>query len=91
MPNGRPCPICSKPMFKSIQDAYNARKPQWMGKLQYDHYPPLALGGNPKGYKRLTHARCNMSEGGKLSGKLHGNKRNSHKAERPKRQLPEWL
>lgn len=45
-----PCPFpwCGKPMAPGM-------------KLDYDHYPPLALGGG--GTRRLAHARCNRHAG----------------------------
>ncbi len=47
---GTPCPFpaCGQPMTKDMT-------------LDYDHYPPLALGGG--GTRRLTHARCNRQAG----------------------------
>lgn len=50
--DGTPCPFpsCGKPMTRDMR-------------LDYDHYPPLALGGGPR---RLTHARCNRQAGQRL-------------------------
>lgn len=43
-----PCPFCQQPMVRGMA-------------LDYDHYPPLALGGG--GIRRLTHASCNRRAG----------------------------
>ncbi len=45
---GQPCPYCQQPMFVGMA-------------LDYDHYPPLALGGG--GTRRLACARCNRRAG----------------------------
>ena len=47
-----PCPFCTHDM-----DVH-------MG-LDYDHYPPLALGGG--GVRRLAHSRCNRQAGQALA------------------------
>ena len=47
-----PCPFCTHDM-----DTHMA--------LDYDHYPPLALGGG--GTRRLAHARCNRQAGQALA------------------------
>lgn len=54
--DGAPCPMCGRPMFKADG-------------LHLDHETPIALGGTG-GDGRLVHARCNMSHGGRLSGRL---------------------
>lgn len=46
--DGEPCPYCDGPMTRVMR-------------LDYDHYPPLALGGG--GTRRLTHASCNRRQG----------------------------
>lgn len=50
--DGEPCPFCQQPMSKTMS-------------LDYDHYPPLALGGG--GVRRLAHSRCNRQAGQALA------------------------
>lgn len=45
---GDPCPFCGEGMAPTMR-------------LDYDHYPPLALGGG--GVRRLAHASCNRRAG----------------------------
>lgn len=49
---GQPCPFCGNPMFVDMP-------------LDYDHYPPLALGGG--GIRRLSDASCNRRAGQALA------------------------
>lgn len=49
-----PCPFCHQPM--TVQMA-----------LDYDHYPPLALGPTPMRVRRLGHSTCNRRAGQQLS------------------------
>jgi len=49
MPDGQPCPFCHQPMSKTMR-------------LDYDHYPPLALGGTTL-QRRLSHRSCNRRAG----------------------------
>lgn len=49
---GTPCPFCREPMFAAQQ-------------LDYDHLVPVAEGGKD-GPRRLAHASCNRSAGGRL-------------------------
>lgn len=53
---GEPCPFCGRGMFLD-QD------------LDFDHIVPVALGGK-EGPKRLSHAPCNRSAGGKLAASI---------------------
>lgn len=46
--DGMPCPYCGEPMSRDMC-------------LDYDHYPPLALGGG--GIRRLAHRHCNRRAG----------------------------
>lgn len=48
-----PCPYCQQPMTPGMT-------------LDYDHYPPLALGAGPR-IRRLTHASCNRRAGQRLA------------------------
>jgi hypothetical protein len=52
--DGTPCPFpwCGRPMTRAMHRD-----------LDYDHYPPLALGGQPTGPRRLSHAHCNRRAG----------------------------
>ena len=50
--DGTPCPFCQQPMVRGMA-------------LDYDHYPPLALGGG--GVRRLAHARCNRQAGQRIA------------------------
>lgn len=54
--DGEPCPFCGGPMFPEQE-------------LDYDHAVPLAVGG-ARGDRRLSHASCNRSAGGKLRAAL---------------------
>src|SRR3954453_3164074 len=87
MVDGTPCPFCRKPMTKRMS-------------LDYDHVIPTALGG-VDGPKRLSHASCNRSSGGKLGNRirrarftnspkvfLDGRRKNA--TIRPARRLPKW-
>lgn len=49
---GQPCPFCGNPMYVGMP-------------LDYDHYPPLALGGG--GIRRLSDSRCNRQAGQRLA------------------------
>lgn len=49
-----PCPYCVLPMVKGMA-------------LDYDHYPPLALGPGVPRVRRLTHAECNRRAGQALA------------------------
>lgn len=46
--DGDPCPFCGDAMARGMA-------------LDYDHYPPLALGSG--GVRRLAHATCNRRAG----------------------------
>ncbi len=72
MPEGAPCPLCHKAMYKRQA-------------LDYDHTIPVALGGINSA-KRLTHAKCNRSAGGKLAHKL----KRIHRINSRERTLPRW-
>lgn len=50
---GTPCPLCGQPMYREQN-------------LDLDHETPIALGGNPHGPRRLTHARCNRQAGARI-------------------------
>lgn len=51
---GRPCPMCGKPMYTSQG-------------LDLDHVTPMALGGAKDGPKRLVHRSCNRRAGAVLT------------------------
>ena len=56
--DGTPCEICGLPMFRS------------MGRqLHLDHVVPVYQGGG-SGPRRLVHAWCNMSRGGKVGNRI---------------------
>lgn len=64
--DGTPCPFprCGRPMTQAM-----ARH------LDYDHYPPLAQGGQPNGPRRLSHAHCNRQAGQRLAVALRNHRR----------------
>lgn len=55
MAPGAACPFCSGEMVRGMA-------------LDYDHYPPLALGGG--GVRRLAHASCNRRAGQAIATQL---------------------
>jgi hypothetical protein len=54
--DGEPCPFCGEAMAGDMD-------------LDYDHYPPLAMGGTPDGPRRLAHSSCNRRAGQAISAR----------------------
>lgn len=69
--DGTLCPICGKPMTKVM-------------KLHYDHVIPVSQGGDPAGKRRLVHAACNLSRGGKLGAAIIHGKSNPKPKPKPR-------
>ena len=68
MPQGTPCPLCGKPMYREAARNHDGRA------LHYDHIIPRSLGGHD-GPKRLTCATCNTRAGQRLGAQLQRSRR----------------
>lgn len=74
---GDPCPFCGNGMYLDQE-------------LDFDHEVPVALGGK-EGPKRLSHAFCNRSAGGKLAAAIRGGRERRAAPPAPPPPKPEGL